>query len=151
MYNLGQKIVDRFRKLSKIVFYMKQFTAHFSRFSSINNALLQLEQLLVPNLYLSLKCKIVFFDRYHTQVFFATELPEISIWRANGAFQIAKLSESVKPRGLDWIINKNTKKKNSGEKPYGPLLEKNEFLSLNVKKIKMLVLIRNFWSSSYFF
>ena len=41
----------------------------------INTALLPLEQRLVPNSYLTLKFKIVFFERYHIQVFFATELP----------------------------------------------------------------------------
>ena len=37
---------------------------------------------------------------------FATELPEISIWRANGTFQILKISENIKSRGLDWVMNK---------------------------------------------
>ena len=41
----------------------------------INTALLLLEQRLVPNSYLTLKFKIVFFERYHIQIFFATELP----------------------------------------------------------------------------
>ena len=40
-----------------------------------NTALLQLEERLVPNSYLTLKCKIVFFEKYYIQVFFATELP----------------------------------------------------------------------------
>ena len=39
----------------------------------INTTLLQVEQRLVPNSYLRLKCEIVFFKRY-IQVFFATEL-----------------------------------------------------------------------------
>ena len=50
MYNLGQKIVDKFRKLNEIGFSMEQFMADFSKFFSINNALPQLEQLLVPSL-----------------------------------------------------------------------------------------------------
>ena len=36
----------------------------------INTALLQLDQRLAPNSYLTLKCKTVFFEKYHIQVFF---------------------------------------------------------------------------------
>ena len=35
-YNLGQKIVDKFTKLSKICFSMECLTADFSRFSYAN-------------------------------------------------------------------------------------------------------------------
>ena len=37
----------------------------------ISTTLLQLEQRLLPSSYLTLKCKIVFFERYHIQVSFA--------------------------------------------------------------------------------
>ena len=33
-FNLGQNIVDKFTKLSKINFSIEYFTAHFSQFSS---------------------------------------------------------------------------------------------------------------------
>ena len=65
--------------------------------------LLQLKRCLVPNLYLTLNCEIVFFERYHISVFFATELPYISVWRANGPFQILKSSANIKSRGLEEI------------------------------------------------
>ena len=39
---------------------------------------------------LVLKCKIVFFEKYHIQVSFATELPQKSFWRVNGPLQILK-------------------------------------------------------------
>ena len=38
--------------------------------------------------------------------FFATELPQKSIWKANGHFQILKSSENVKSRGLDRVRDK---------------------------------------------
>ena len=35
-YNFGQKVVDKFTKLTKIGFSIEWFTADFSRFSSAN-------------------------------------------------------------------------------------------------------------------
>ena len=62
---------------------------------------------LVRNSYLTLKCKIVLCERYHIQAFFATELSQKSIWRANWHFQILKSLENVKSRGLHRLRNEN--------------------------------------------
>ena len=42
----------------------------------ISTALLQLHQFLGPNLYLALKCKIMFFERYPIQVFLQRSCPK---------------------------------------------------------------------------
>ena len=68
---------------------------------------MQLEQRIVSNSYLTLECEIVLFERYHIQVIFATELPQISIWRASGTFQILKSLENVKSRSLKRVRNEN--------------------------------------------
>ena len=73
----------------------------------INTVLMLSKQPLVPNLYFTLKNKIVLFKIYHIYLFVATKLPWISIWRERASFEILKSSENVKSRSLDWVRNEN--------------------------------------------
>ena len=73
----------------------------------MNTALMQQEMPFVPCPYLTLTSKIVFFERYHIQVFFIAELPEILFWRTSQTFQLLKSSENAKSGHLDLARNKN--------------------------------------------
>ena len=76
-------------KLQKWSVFSRKKLNHFK-----NTALLQLEWCLVPNSYLTLKCKIVLFETYYIYIFAATGLLWTPIWRTNGPFEILKFSEN---------------------------------------------------------
>ena len=68
-----EKMVERVETLKSIETLKRSVFNRIIQNPFTNPALLQLEQCLVSNSYLTLKCKIGFFERCHIQVFSPTE------------------------------------------------------------------------------
>ena len=65
--------------------------------------LLRLKRCLVPNLYLTLNCEIVFFERYHIRVFFCNWVALHINLKSEWAFSNTKIFRKYKSRGLEEI------------------------------------------------
>lgn len=67
----------------------------------VHSVLFQFKQVVVANLYLELKWKVVLFEIYQIQVFFRTQLLQIPILTVKEASKILISAENLFPKGSE--------------------------------------------------
>ena len=91
---LGFISLNSKRKLQKLLVFSRKSKNIF-----VINALLQLDRLLLPGLYLTQKCKTVFFEIYQINTFVASQLLIITVVRTNESLQLPASTENLNLKG----------------------------------------------------
>ena len=97
IFLLGFILLKNKRKLQKLSVFSRKSKNIF-----VINALLQLGRLLLPGLYLTQKCKTVFFEIYLIYTFVASQLLIITVVRTNESLQLPASTENLNLKG-SWL------------------------------------------------